>query len=92
VPSTIRDSQTAKPEEETVMANNGSDESRDMLYLVGGLAFLIAGAGLIMAHPEVRKQVRAGLDRVLPGIQDNFNLGLTTVVPDFQRYMKLRSM
>jgi hypothetical protein len=75
-----------------VMANNGSDESKDMLYLVGGLAFLIAGAGLIMAHPEVRKQVRAGLDRVLPGMQDNFNLGLTTVVPDFQRYMKIRSM
>jgi len=74
------------------MANNGSDESKDMLYLVGGLAFLIAGAGLIMAHPEVRKQVRAGLDRVLPGVQDNFNLGLSTVVPDFQRYMKLRSM
>jgi hypothetical protein len=75
-----------------VMANKGSDESKDMLYLVGGLAFLIAGAGLIMAHPEVRKQVRAGLDRVLPGVQDNFNLGLTTVVPDFQRYMKIRSM
>ena len=74
------------------MANNGSDESKDMLYLVGGLAFLIAGAGLIMAHPEVRRQVRAGLDRVLPGMQDNFNLGLTTVVPDFQRYMKIRSM
>ncbi len=74
------------------MANNGSDESKDLLYLVGGLAFLVAGAGLIMAHPEVRKQVRAGLDRVLPGIQDNFNLGLTTVVPDFQRYMKIRSM
>ena len=74
------------------MANDGSDESKDMLYLVGGLAFLIAGAGLIMAHPEVRKQVRAGLDRILPGVQDNFNLGLTTVVPDFQRYMKIRSM
>ncbi len=74
------------------MASNGSDESRDMLYLVGGLAFLIAGAGLIMAHPEVRKQVRAGLDRVLPGIQDNFNFGLTTVVPDIQRYMKIRGM
>ncbi len=74
------------------MANNGSDESKDMLYLVGGLAFLVAGAGLIMAHPEVRNQVRAGLDRVLPGIQDNFNLGLTTVVPDFQRYLKIRQM
>ena len=74
------------------MANDSSDESKDMLYLVGGLAFLIVGAGLIMAHPKVREQVRAGLDRVLPGMQDNFNLGLTTVVPDFQRYMKIRSM
>ena len=74
------------------MANNGSDESKDMLYLVGGVALLIAGAGLIMAHPEVRKHVRASLDKVLPGVQDNLNLGLGTVVPDFQRYMKIRSM
>jgi hypothetical protein len=74
------------------MANNGSEDSKDVLYLVGGFALMIAGAGLIMAHPEVRRQVRAGLDRVLPGIQDNFNIGLTTVVPDVQRYMKIRSM
>jgi hypothetical protein len=74
------------------MEKNGSDESKDMLYLVGGLALLVAGAGLIMAHPEVRRQVRASVDRLLPGVQDNFNLGLTTVVPDFQRYMKIRSM
>ena len=74
------------------MANGGSDDSKDMLYLVGGLALLVAGAGLIMAHPEVRKQVRAKLDRGLPGVQDNFNLGLTTVVPDLQRYLKIRSM
>lgn len=74
------------------MANNGSGQSKDMLYLVGGLALLVAGAGLIMAHPEVRKQLRSGLDRMLPGVGDNFNLGLTTVVPDFQRYLKIRSM
>lgn len=74
------------------MADNGSNESNDMLYLVGGLALLIAGAGLIMAHPEVRRQVRAGLDRVIPGVQDNLSLGLTTVVPDLKRYMKIRSM
>jgi hypothetical protein len=78
--------------EEMIMANSGSDDSKDMLYLVGGLALLVAGAGLIMAHPEVRKQVRAKLDQVLPGVQDNFNLGLTTVVPDLQRYLKIRSM
>lgn len=74
------------------MANSETEDSKDMLYLVGGFALLVAGAGLIMAHPEIRKQVRASIGRILPGVQDNLNLGLTTVVPDFQRYMKIRSM
>jgi hypothetical protein len=74
--------------------SNGSDESKDMLYLVGGLALLVAGAGLIMAHPEIRKQVRGGISRLLPGLAEPGNLvgGLSTVVPDFERYMKIRSM
>ncbi len=74
------------------METNSSDDSKDMLYLVGGLALLIAGAGLIMAHPMVRRQVRSSLDRIMPGIPENVTSGLATVVPDLQRYMKLRSM
>ena len=74
------------------MENNGSNDSKDMLYLVGGLALLIAGAGLIMAHPGVRQQLRANLGRVLPDIPANISGGLSTIVPDFQRYMKIRSM
>jgi hypothetical protein len=72
--------------------NTGAGDSKDMLYIVGGLALLIAGAGLIMAHPAVRQQVRDSLGRVLPGIPENLAGGLSTVVPDFQRYMKIRSM
>lgn len=75
------------------MGQNGSNDSKDMLYLVGGLALLVAGAGLIMAHPMVRQQLRDGLSRVLPdGIPETLSGGLSTVVPDFQRYMKIRSM
>ncbi|MDT4953882.1 MAG: hypothetical protein QOH63_1416 [Acidobacteriota bacterium] len=74
------------------MDNNGSNGSKDMLYLVGGVALLIAGAGLIMAHPSVRQQLKSNLDRVLPGIPQNLSTGLSTVVPDFQRYMKIRNM
>ena len=74
------------------MEINGSDESKDMLYLVGGFALLVAGAGLIMAHPVIRRQVRDGISKLLPGVQDSFDLGLATVVPDFRRYMKIRSM
>jgi hypothetical protein len=59
-----------------------------------GLALLVAGAGLIMAHPEIRKQVRGGVSRLLPGLAEPGNLvgGLSTIVPDFERYMKIRSM
>ncbi|HJS24814.1 MAG TPA: hypothetical protein VJ751_10710 [Pyrinomonadaceae bacterium] len=74
------------------MENNGAGDSKDMLYLVGGLALLIAGAGLIMAHPGVRRQVRDTLDRVVPGVPDSLGSSLATVIPDFQRYMKIRSM
>ena len=75
------------------MESNGSDDSKDMLYLVGGVALLIAGAGLILAHPEVRRQVKNSIDRIVPGgLPENLTGTLATVVPDFQRYMKLRSM
>jgi hypothetical protein len=63
-----------------------------MLYLVGGVALLIAGAGLIMAHPVVRRQVQETLGRVVPGVPESLSGSLATVVPDFQRYMKIRSM
>jgi hypothetical protein len=82
----------SRKKKEMIMGNNGSDDSKDLLYLVGGLSLLIAGVGLIMAHPEVRRQVRASLDRVIPGIPGNLASGLSTVVPDIQRYMKLRAM
>jgi hypothetical protein len=75
------------------MENDGSDGSRDMWYLVGGIALLVAGAGLIMAHPIVRRQLREGLNRAFPGgIPEGLTSGLSTVVPDFQRYLKMRAM
>jgi len=74
--------------------SNGSGESKDMLYLVGGLALLVAGAGLIMAHPTVRKQLSTGLGRVVPGLLEPGNIagGLSTIVPDVERYLKIRAM
>jgi hypothetical protein len=75
------------------MEKNGSNGSNDMLYLVGGVALLVAGASLLMAHPGVRQQLRDGLKRALPdGIQEKLKGGLSTVVPDFLRYMKIRAM
>jgi hypothetical protein len=40
-------------------ANNDSVENKDALYLMGGLALMMLGAGLVMTHPGVRKAVSA---------------------------------
>jgi len=72
--------------------NNNSSENRDVLYLMGGVALMVLGAGLVMTHPAVRKTVSAGLSAVLPELQGKFGPDLTALGPDIQRYMKLRSM
>ena len=72
---------------------NGQDGSRDFLYFAGGLALMVLGAGLIAAHPAVRKSVKAGLDSLLPEVQNRLGSGtMSALVPDIQRYLKLRSM
>jgi hypothetical protein len=73
--------------------NDGHDSSRDFLYLTGGLALMVLGAGLIASHPAIRKSLKAGLESVLPDIQNRLGMGtVSALVPDIQRYMKLRSM
>ncbi len=57
-------------------------ESRDTLFLMGGAALIVLGAGLILSTPMVRK--------MLGGVGVG-NL-LSAAAPDFERYLKLRSM
>ena len=71
---------------------NDSSESKETLYLVGGVALIVLGAGLVMTNPSVRKAVTTGLSAVLPQLQGKLGLDLAGVGSDIQRYMKLRSM
>lgn len=59
-------------------------EARDTLFMLGGVAMVIFGAGLILSNPIVRKFMgQAGVG--------GLNL-LTAAIPDFERYLKLRNM
>jgi hypothetical protein len=63
---------------------NGQDsnESRDTLFLLGGAALVVFGAGLILSTPIIRRYLGgAGIGNLVQA-----------AIPDFQRYMKLRSM
>jgi hypothetical protein len=65
---------------ETTTNGNGSD--KDTLYMLGGVALVIFGAGLILSNPFVRRymsQIGVG------------NLAYAAI-PDIERYLKLRAM
>jgi hypothetical protein len=61
---------------------NGSGSDKDTLYMLGGVAMLVFGAGLILSNPSVRRYM------------SRFGVGslADTVMPDVERYFKLRSM
>lgn len=62
--------------------NHVSDESRDTLFMMGGVALMIFGAGLILSNPLVRRYLG----------QTNVGGFLTAAIPDVERYLKLRAM
>jgi hypothetical protein len=61
---------------------NGQSSDRDTLYILGGAALVLLGAGLLLSNQTVRK----ALGQV--GVGDL----LGAAVPDVERYLKLRSM
>jgi hypothetical protein len=69
---------------ELTQHTNGQDsESKDTLFLLGGAALVVFGAGLILSTPIVRQ--------MLGGINIGNLLG-AAVPKDLERYMKIRSM
>jgi hypothetical protein len=61
---------------------NGSTSDKDTLYMLGGVAMIVFGAGLILSNPFVR------------GYMSQMGLGnlAGAAMPDIQRYFKLRAM
>lgn len=61
---------------------NGDENGKDTLFMLSGVAMIVFGAGLILSNPVVRRylsQLGAG------------NLA-QTLLPDMERYFKLRAM
>ena len=61
---------------------NGTENGKDTLYMLGGVALMVFGAGLILSNPTIRRYMSS------LGV-GNF---ATAVIPDVERYFKLRAM
>jgi hypothetical protein len=58
------------------------NDTRDTLFLLGGISMIVFGAGLILTNPHVRQML---------GGTSVTNL-LEAAVPDLGRYLRLRQM
>ena len=68
--------------ERGVNGHSGNGTDRDTMYLLGGVALVVFGAGLILSSSATRRLLgQVGLSDLTQA-----------VIPDFERYMKLRSM
>jgi hypothetical protein len=64
----------------TETTQNGND--KDTLYMLGGVALIVFGTGLILSNPFIRRY----LSQLGVG-------GLAqAAIPDIERYLKLRAM
>jgi hypothetical protein len=59
-----------------------SSNERDTLMMLGGVALVVIGAGMVLSNPAVRRYVE----------QSPFNNLLGNLIPDVERYFKLRAM
>jgi hypothetical protein len=67
---------------EMVRREERDESNKDTLFMVGGVALVVVGAGLILTSPIAKKYMgQLGLGDLTGGI-----------VPDIERYFKLRSM
>lgn len=65
---------------------NRSDETsgvdKETLYMLGGVALVIVGAGLVLSNPTVRRYLG----------QMGLGSFASAALPDLERYFRLRSM
>ena len=65
-----------------LMQTNGADNGRDTLYMLGGVALMVFGAGLVLSNSYVRRYMsQLGVGNLAE-----------TVMPDVERYFRLRAM
>jgi hypothetical protein len=74
------------------MLENNEKDSDEIVQLSKGVAMMVMGAGMILANPGVRRLLLSSLASAVPEGENPVEAGLAGILPDVERYMKIRSM
>jgi len=72
--------------------NHVEEEAKDILYLAGGAALIILGAGLAMTNSTLRRTAKSALMSLMPDLEQPLKAGIRGVLPDVERYLRLKGM
>ncbi|MGA7525490.1 MAG: hypothetical protein WBW84_23785 [Acidobacteriaceae bacterium] len=65
-----------------LLATNGTESDKDTLYMMGGFALMVFGAGLILSNPYIRRYMsQMGIGNLAHA-----------AMPDVERYLRIRAM
>lgn len=67
-------------------------EPKDIMRLAGGLALITLGAGMILSFPKIRKLLHSSVEAATKDSEGNPLPAAKGVLPDLERYLKIRSM
>lgn len=74
------------------MSEHHNSEAQDIVRLSRGVAMIVMGAGMVLSHPGVRRMLLSSLASAMPEGEDPLESGLAGILPDVERYMKIRAM
>lgn len=74
------------------MHDDTTSDVRNTLLLAGGIAFLAVGAGMILANPAIRRAVMGFTPTGPTLLKGPTSIGFGGLLPDVERYMKIRAM
>jgi hypothetical protein len=67
---------------EITRLENGNSSDKETLYMLGGVALVIFGAGLVLSNPSVRRYIgQIGIGNLA-----------SAALPDLERYFRMRAM
>ena len=64
----------------------------DTVCVAGGLALMVFGAGLLFARPSIRRLLGSGISALSENGGVTIPSGVAALLPDVERYLKIKSM
>jgi hypothetical protein len=76
---------------EVSMSEENESAVQDTLLLAGGVALIAMGVGMLMTNPALRRSLLTSLAGLVPELNGQAK-AVGELLPDVERYMKLRNM